>query len=98
MPTRHQRRRTKGSRTPPNVRYCGRGTRHGNPHRVGPDLTPEQAVQRFESDLHAGRLPVSAADIRRDLAGQDLSCWCRLEAPCHVDVLLRIANTPEPPF
>lgn len=31
-------------------------------------------------------------EIRHDLAGKDLACWCRLSAPCHADVLLSIAN------
>lgn len=28
------------------------------------------------------------------LRGRDLCCWCPLDAPCHVDVLLEIANAP----
>jgi hypothetical protein len=32
-----------------------------------------------------------------DLRGKNLACWCTLDAPCHADVLLEIANrTPEP--
>lgn len=30
--------------------------------------------------------------IRADLRGKDLACWCRLDQPCHADVLLEIAN------
>lgn len=26
------------------------------------------------------------------LRGKDLACWCALDAPCHADVLLRLAN------
>ena len=26
------------------------------------------------------------------LRGKDLACWCKLDAACHADVLLRIAN------
>ena len=26
------------------------------------------------------------------LAGHDLACWCALDAPCHADVLLELAN------
>lgn len=32
-------------------------------------------------------------DIRRELAGRDLACWCP-PGPCHADVLLELANTP----
>jgi hypothetical protein len=28
------------------------------------------------------------------LRGRDLVCWCRLDQPCHADVLLEIANSP----
>lgn len=29
-----------------------------------------------------------------DLRGKDLACWCPLDAPCHADVLLEMANRP----
>lgn len=42
-----------------------------------------------------GRPGETAYDtIRRELAGKDLACWCPLDAPCHADVLLKIANQP----
>lgn len=34
----------------------------------------------------------SVEEIRAELAGKDLACWCETGAPCHVDPLLRIAN------
>jgi hypothetical protein len=36
------------------------------------------------------------AKIRRDLAGRTLACFCRLDQPCHADVLLRVAAGGEP--
>jgi hypothetical protein len=42
--------------------------------------------------------PTTVEDVRRELAGKDLACWCPLEdehgnrVPCHADVLLEIAN------
>lgn len=55
--------------------------------------TPEQAVRWFRAALT--ELP--KADIRRDLAGRDLACWCPLPEPgetdwCHAAVLLELAN------
>lgn len=32
------------------------------------------------------------AHIKKELAGKNLSCWCKVGEPCHVDVLLEIAN------
>ncbi|MEO6628106.1 MAG: DUF4326 domain-containing protein [Aquihabitans sp.] len=34
----------------------------------------------------------SVDDIRYELAGHDLACWCPLDQPCHADVLLELAN------
>lgn len=31
-------------------------------------------------------------EIRAELAGRDLVCWCPLDQPCHADVLLELAN------
>jgi uncharacterized protein DUF4326 len=43
----------------------------------------------------AGSLPYTVDDVRRELKGKDLVCWCRLGAPCHADVLLAAANFSE---
>jgi hypothetical protein len=37
-------------------------------------------------------LPFAMPDVRRELAGRDLACWCPLDSPCHADVLLELAN------
>lgn len=54
------------------------------------------AVVDFENQYCRGDGPslgyLSREEIRRDLAGKDLACWCALDQPCHADVLLRIAN------
>lgn len=34
----------------------------------------------------------SLDEIRSELAGRDLACWCPLDQPCHADVLLAVAN------
>lgn len=30
----------------------------------------------------------------KSLRGKNLACWCRLDQPCHADVLLELANQP----
>lgn len=47
------------------------------------------------------RVPVthtypSVSEIREELGGRDLACWCPASQPCHVDLLLEIANMAEP--
>lgn len=41
--------------------------------------------------------PPALRIIQRDLRGKNLACWCRLDQPCHADVLLELANAPEAP-
>lgn len=36
--------------------------------------------------------PPSHADIKRELKGYNLACWCKPGSPCHSEVLLEIAN------
>ena len=38
-------------------------------------------------------LPKERPDLA-GLRGRDLCCWCRLDQPCHADILLEIANAP----
>ncbi len=93
MPERVQLSRAKGWRKPDNTVVVSRPTKWGNPYKIGPTFQSRaQAVHRYEDDLLAGRLRVSAEDARRELAGHDLACWCSLDGPCHAEVLLRIAN------
>jgi len=43
-----------------------------------------QWLRRFHGDPRAA--------IRSELRGRDLGCWCKPGEPCHVDVLLEVAN------
>jgi hypothetical protein len=67
-----------------------RPTKWGNPHSL--DLGRSVAIRRYREDLLAGRLPVTVEDVRRELRGRDLACYCSLDQECHADVLLEIAN------
>ena len=51
-----------------------------------------EAVRRYHDDLLAGRLTVTVDDVKRELRGRDLACYCPLDEPCHADVLLAVAN------
>lgn len=90
-PQRVQQRRAKGWRKPEGVVSVARGTRWGNPFRVGVDVqTNDEAVMRFRAYLVSNHGLVDAA--RRELRGKDLMCWCKLDDPCHADTWLMIAN------
>lgn len=36
--------------------------------------------------------PTTIDDVRAELRGKNLACWCKPGEPCHADVLLEIAN------
>lgn len=50
------------------------------------------AVKSFEISLRAGDLSFTEEDVRRELKGKNLACWCSLDEECHADILLEIAN------
>ena len=95
-PRRIRLRRTRGWRKPEGAVVVSRPSRWGNPHPFRAP-TPEERQRvagLYRRDLEAGRLPYTEDDVRRELAGHDLACWCPLEGACHADVLLEVANRP----
>lgn len=50
------------------------------------------AARRYRDLVARGLVPVSVDDIRAELRGHDLVCWCPLDQPCHADILLELAN------
>lgn len=85
MPQRIQRRRTAGWRMPAGAIYVGRPSIWGNPWVV---------------HVHTARCGPDhlwcPLEIRAELRGRDLVCWCPLDQPCHADVLLELANQEVP--
>lgn len=63
---------------------------------IVPDAVRRQfAVDSFREAVEFRLIDIdypSHDEIRRDLAGKNLACWCPLSCRCHADVLLRIAN------
>lgn len=41
---------------------------------------------------HIRALLQAAPEFLEPLRGKNLACWCRLDQPCHADVLLILAN------
>ena len=90
VPKRIQRSRAKGSRQPPNTRYCGRPTKWGNPFPIGEQYTRSESLEVFRKAFWACELPVTPERVRAELAVYDyLSCWCRPDQECHVDEYIR---------
>ena len=81
---------------PPNTIYVGRPSHWGNMFTCGGNK--KQAVQLFEKYIldekfadHYGD-EETLEEYLAPLRGHNLACWCKLDEPCHADVLLRLAN------
>jgi hypothetical protein len=107
MPQRVRLRRAKGWRIPPNTVVVSRPSRWGNPFSMKeaaqryPSITAADArafvVNEFRDMLKAQHVREwhgypSDDEIKRELRGKNLACWCPEDGPCHADVLLEIAN------
>lgn len=63
-------------------------------------MTPAETVECYRAYVTGGGWPIgwkprgapTIAEIRAQLSGRDLCCWCPLDSPCHADVLLELAN------
>lgn len=105
-PTRIQLSRKKGWRMPANTVKVDRTTKWGNPF-----MGDAAACVAAFRDLYRGWckvtcgpsgpitgmafIPAHVLPDPRELRGKNLACWCKPGAPCHADVLLELANTPE---
>lgn len=78
--------------------YVGRPTKYGNKftHKSGTTATHvvrnrDEAVEAYKSWILSPEQATLRDDIKRELRGADLACWC---APlrCHAEILLEIAN------
>lgn len=74
-------------RTAPTLALCPDG-------RQG--ITPKM-LRRVDDFLAAVSEQYRDLDqIREELRGKNLACWCPLDQPCHADVLLELANNSSP--
>ena len=87
----------------PIVKVC-RPSKYGNPFEVCDVLdaydgdakaAKADVVRSFRQWICEGAqagydAPPSLAEIRSELGGKNLACWCK-ESPCHADVLLELA-------
>lgn len=72
----------------------------GATYRLDPDAAQAKAVElcglwlrgKLDKELSPGD-PPSRDEIRGELAGHNLACWCKPGTPCHADVLIELANT-----
>jgi hypothetical protein len=74
--------------TPAGAVYIGRGSKWGNPFKIGQHDDRAAVIAKHEAWLR------DQHDLLRsigELRGKDLMCFCA-PAACHGDLLLRLAN------
>lgn len=101
-PCRVWRRRVKGWKMPENTVSVCRPGKWGNPFKVGGVANCVSPSEYYvaASQADAVRLyrefvterPAVLDEIRRELRGKNLACFCKPGSPCHADVLLGLAN------
>jgi hypothetical protein len=103
MPRRITLSRRKGWRIPEGTLIVSRPSEFGSPFRIGERGVPDAAtaLRKFKAMLRRPQAALARdprlraftrASIRARLRGRNLACWCAQGAPCHAEVLLRIAN------
>lgn len=102
-PARLQRKRTRGWKKPEGAVCVSRPGPFGNPFRTIQDfddwlqsgiVNVDELIERFDGTTAERLDSRRSAVLERfpELRGKDLLCWCKPGAPCHADVLLRMAN------
>jgi hypothetical protein len=68
--------------------YIGRGSKWGNPFKIGVDGTREEVIAKY-CDYIANRPDL--LNSLHELRGKVIGCWCAPQA-CHGDVLAELAD------
>lgn len=102
MPKRLQLRRSRGWRKPEGAIVVSRPGPYGNPYKVGTTDTPSGKLIDRGLAFNLFRDLVMQIAFRdafitkaQPLKGHDLLCWCPLDANCHADIWLLLANAPD---
>lgn len=82
----------KGMALGPNDVYIGRPGKWGNPFVMKKEEDRQLVIDQFIAWLATGGAPYNLEDIKRELKGKRLLCWCHPKA-CHGDVLAQLADS-----
>ena len=68
--------------------YIGRGSKWGNPFRIGIDGTREDVIKQYEDWIQTQPQLLNSLE---ELRGKTLGCFCSPQA-CHGDILVELLN------
>jgi len=71
--------------------YIGRGSKWGNPFKIGEHGTREEVIAAYVEWINAPEQADLRRDARLELRGKVLGCFCAPKA-CHGEILYTIAN------
>lgn len=69
--------------------YIGRGSKWGNPFKIGVDGDRDEVIDKYAEWLF--EQPELVKEAQTILRGKVLGCWCSPKA-CHGDILAEVAN------
>jgi hypothetical protein len=68
--------------------YIGRGSKWGNPFKIGIDGTRTEVIEKYRQWLYTQEELITSIP---ELRGKRLGCYCHPKA-CHGDMLAELAN------
>ncbi len=69
--------------------YIGRGSKWGNPFKIGKDGNREEVIAKYEKYImNSPYLIISL----KELKNKTLGCFCK-PLPCHGDILIKLVNS-----
>ena len=75
----------------PNDVYIGRGSKWGNPFKIGQHGTRSEVIQKYREYIVENQKLMASL---HELKGKTLVCFCKPQA-CHGDVLKELADKQE---
>jgi hypothetical protein len=72
--------------------YIGRPSKWGNPFVLGRDGDRKEVLEKYRDYLALN--PSLVADMRVELKGKILGCFCK-PLPCHGDIILELLKNEE---
>jgi hypothetical protein len=71
------------------VIYVGRPSKWGNPFDLK-TYSRTESIKKYKAYLLSN--PELVEQAKKELKGKNLACWCKIDEPCHADVLLDLVS------